>query len=155
MDFQPISKMTLAEWMDLDKRLEDPMENLEEILAILYRPITKHKFDDKVWKAKSYIKTLMGKSEDLFKLYDVEEYDTETREWRKDIFQDLPIEYGLGCLTFFLGFALLLQKDLVRYSPNTTEKMKKMIMEQIEEAVQSLNSTDGSTYFETWKQGKY
>jgi len=97
----------------------------------------------------------MGKSEDLFKLYDVEEYDVETREWRKDIFQDLPIEYGLGCLTFFLGFALLLQKDLVRYSPNTTEKMKMMIMEQIEEAVQSLSSTDGSTYFETWKQGKY
>lgn len=153
--FQPISKMTLAEWMDLDKRLENPMENLEEILAILYRRITTHKFDDKVWKAKSYIKTLMGKSEDLFKLYEVEEYDVETREWRKDIFQDLPIEYGLGCLTFFLGFGLLLQKDLVRYSPNTTEKMKKVITEQIEEAVQSLSSTNGSTYYETWKQGKY
>lgn len=153
--FQPISKMTLAEWMDLDKRLENPMENLEEILAILYRPIKTHKFDDKVWKAKSYIKTLVGKSEDLFKLYEVEEYDVETREWRKDIFQDLPIEYGMGCLTFFLGFGLLLQKDLVRYSPNTTEKMKKMIMEQIEEAVQSLSSTNGSTYYETWKQGKY
>ncbi len=150
--FQPISKMTLGEWMDLDRRLEDPMENIEEILAILYRPITKHKFDDRIWKATSYIKRLVGKSDDLFKLYDLEEYDTETREWRTDIFQDLPIEYALGALSFFLQFGLHLQRDLLQSSPTTTEEMKKLMTSQINQALQSLDSSDGSTYYETWIQ---
>ena len=153
--FQPISKMTLAEWIDIDKRLEDPMANLEELLAILYRPIKTHKFDDLTWKTSSYIRRLIGKPENLFKLYDVEEYDTETREWRKDIFQDLPIEYALGCLSFFLRFSLLLRKDLLRFSPMLEEKDKEMMNLQIEMALQSLSSMDGSTSSGTWTLGKY
>ncbi len=147
--FNNISKMTLGEYMDLDKRMEDPMENMEAILAILYRPITKHKFDDRVWKATSYIKQLVGAPENLFKLYDVEEYDTETREWRTEIFKDLPIEYALGCLSFFLHLNLNLQRDLVAYSPTMEPEMKKLMTSQINQALQSLDSLDGYTSSET------
>lgn len=150
--FQSLSKMTLAEWMDLDRRLKDPLANLEEILAILYRPITKHKFDNRVWKATSYIKRLVGKPEDLFKLYEIDEYDTETREWRADIFQDLPIEYAMGCLSFFLHYGLHLQKDLLAYSLTMSEEMKEIMRNQITEALLLLSSTDGYTSSETSTQ---
>ena len=48
--FQPLSQCNVAEWMDLDRRLENPVENLEEILAILYRPIVKDRFDGMKWR---------------------------------------------------------------------------------------------------------
>lgn len=150
--FQPISKMSLGEWMDLDRRLEDPMGNIEEILAILYRPIKTHKFNDRVWKTTSYIKRLVGASDDLFKLYEVEDYDTETREWRTDIFKDLPIEYALGALSFFLQFGLRLQRDLLQSSPTLEPEMREMMTSQITQALQSLDSMDGSIYYETWIQ---
>ena len=102
--FQPISKMSVAEWIDLDARLKDPVGNMESILAICYRPILSERFDGMEWKVKSFIKTLIGKPENLFKYYEVEEYDNEKRSWREEIFQDLPIEHASGCLSFFWSF---------------------------------------------------
>ena len=111
--FQPLSKMSVGEYADLERRLEDPIGNLEEIMAILYRKITKENFHDFPWKVKSYIRHLQGKPEQLFKLYDVEEYDSELRDLRAEIFKELPIEYALGSLRFFFA----LQSSLIkRYS---------------------------------------
>ena len=90
--FQPISKMAVGEWMDLDRRLDNPLANLEEILAILYRPVVKENFKGLEWKIKDYIRHLKGEPTNLFKMYEVEEYDVEKREWRKEVFSDLPIE---------------------------------------------------------------
>jgi len=147
--FQPLSQCNVAEWMDLDRRLENPVENLEEILAILYRPIVKDRFDGMQWKTMNSIKTLIGKQENMFKYYEIEEYDTEKRDWRADIFQDLPLGVAMGALTFFLGFGLMLQVDLVRSSPNMTKKEKKEMSQAIEKALQSLSISDGSSYYET------
>jgi len=149
--FQPISKMMVGEWMDCDKRLEHPIANLEELMAILYRPVVKENFHDFKWKAKSYIRHLMGKPEQLFKLYEVEEYDTEKRDWRVEIFKDLPIEYAMGALSFFLHFALQLQKDLVISSQDLTENQKQAMVKMLEIAILDLqlpNTTDGSIYSE-------
>jgi len=146
--FQPLSKMSVAEWIDLDGRLKDPVKNLEELMAILYRPITESNFESYTWKVKNYIKTLMGSSESLFKLYDVEEYDAEKRDWRTEVFSDLPISYALGALTFFLGFGMMLQKDLVTSSPELSKEQKKEMISAIELALRSLNTTDGSSYYE-------
>lgn len=147
--FQPLSQMSVSEWIDLDRRLEDPVKNLEEILAILYRPITNDRFDGMEWKIKNNFKTLIGKQENMFKYYTIEDYDTEKRDWRADIFQDLPLGVALGALTFFLGFGMMLQKDLVQSSPNMSQKEKKEMTKAIEQALQSLNTLDGSTYYET------
>ena len=153
--FQPISKMMVGEWMDLDGRLENPIDHLETIMAILYRPVVKENFGDLTWKAKSYIRHLMGKPDDLFKLYEVEEYDTEKRDWRVDIFKDLPIEYALGALTFFLHFGLQLQKDLVISSQELTKEQKKAMTTMLDLVIldlQSQSTTDGSTYSEMLTQ---
>jgi len=150
--FQPISKMSVGEWMDLDRRLDNPIENLEEILAILYRPVVKHNFESLEWKIKDYIRHLKGEPTNLFKLYEVEEYDVEKRDWRKEVFADLPIEYALGALHFFIVFGLQLQRDLATYSPNMTEEERvKMVME-IDEVIKALalgNITPGYISSET------
>ena len=149
--FVPLSKMDVATWIDLDARLKDPVGNLESILAICYRPIVKEKFDGMEWKAKSFIKTLIGKPENLFKYYEVEEYDNEKRTWREEIFQDLPIEYASGALTFFLIWSLVLQRDLIAYSPMKEETRKGLMME-IDKAIKGLQSqtiSDGYIFSET------
>jgi hypothetical protein len=143
--FQPISKMLVAEFIDLDGRLKDPMKNLEELMAILYRPVVNQRFESFEWKVKSYIKTIVGQSENIFKYYDVEEYDSQKRDWRVEVFKDLPISYALGALTFFLQFGLMLQKDLVSSTPNIPMSQKKETMEMLEKAIQSVRTMGGYT----------
>jgi len=147
--FQPLSQMNVSEWIDLDRRLEDPVGNLEQILAILYRPITSDRFDGMEWKVRNGIKTLLGKQENMFKYYEIEDYDVEKRDWRADIFEDLPLGVALGCLTFFLGFGMMLQRDLARYSPTMSPTQKKEMIEMLGKALQSLNTSGGSLYYET------
>lgn len=152
--FQPLSKMNVAEFMDLERRIQDPMGNLVELLAILYRPITSHKFNSLDWMHKSYIKILKGENESMFKYYDVEEYDTETRDWRKDVFKDLPLEYVIGCLNFFLALGMELSISSIISSPALSQTEKETMIEVLEEALLSLNTTDGYTSLETLIQGE-
>ena len=152
--FQPLSKMSVGEWIDLETRMKDPIKNMESILAILYRPVINERFDGMEWKTKSYIKSLVGQQESLFKYYNVEEYDSEKRVWREEIFKDLPIDYALGAYTFFLAFTLHLQRDILTYS-EVEETLKKELTKEIDaviEDLQSPNTMDIGTYYETWKQ---
>ena len=152
--FQPLSKMTVGEFIDLELRSQDPIKNLEEILGILYRPVVKQRFDGMEWKTKSYIKTLVGSAENMFKYYEVEEYDTEKRDYRAEIFKELPIHYALGALNFLLVFVLILQKDIVRSSTEIPEMTKTMLMEELELQIQSLSIGHGSLFLETLTQQK-
>lgn len=150
--FQPMSKMQVGEWVDLDARLSDPLGNLEEILAILYRPVVKDNFKSLEWRVKDYIRHLKGEPTNLFKMYEVEEYDVEKREWRKEVFSDLPIEYALGALHFFIVFGLQLQRDLATYSPNMNEEERtKMVveMDKVIAVLASQSTMDGSMSLET------
>ena len=124
-------------------------------MALLYRPITSHKFEGMEWKVKSYIKTLLGDTESIFKYYEVEEYDTEKRDWRAEIFKDLPIEFAMGALVFFMAIGLNLQQSLVISSPDISPAMKKKMTEDISTALQSLNTTGGSKFSTTQMLGKY
>ena len=142
--FQPISKMSVAEFIDLDARLKDPMKNLEELMAILYRPVINARFESFEWKVKSYIKTIVGQSENIFKYYDVEEYDSQKRDWRVEVFKDLPISYALGALTFFLQVGLMLQRDLVSSTQSIPMTQKKETIQMLDKAIQSLTTMGGS-----------
>ena len=142
--FQPISKMLVAEFIDLDARLKDPMKNLEELMAILYRPVINQRFESFEWKVKSYIKTIVGQSENIFKYYDIEEYDSQKRDWRVEVFKDLPISYALGALTFFLQFGLMLQRDLVSSTQSIPMSQKKETIQMLEKAIQSVTTMGGS-----------
>ncbi len=149
--FQPISKMTVGEFADIDSRIQDPISNIEELLGILYRPVKKHNFEDYTWKVKSYIKHLVGKPDELFSLYEVEDYDTTERDKRAKIFKDLPVEYALGCLSFFLQLGLQLASDSVISSQHNQEEKKelKKMVEGAMKGLQSPNIIPGYTSLET------
>lgn len=103
--YQPLSKMTLAEYIDIDNLTKDRMANMEQILSILYRPIKKHKIKDLTFRVKSSLKLIFTKDkvEHLFNYYDVEEYDNTKRKEQAESFSDFPASVGLGALAFFLG----------------------------------------------------
>jgi len=144
--FQPIHKMSAGEYIDLETRLKDGITKLHEVLAILYRPIKEHKFDSFEWKLKYNYKYVIGKTENLFKYYTLEDYDVEKRTWREEQFKSLPINLALGAYNFFLFVGEKFSKDL-RIS--FLEMYKKMTKKEREEVEQLLNTTDGSTPFIT------
>jgi len=101
--YTPISKMNLGAYADIERLAQHPLDNLEEILAILYRPILKHRFNSIKWHFKHNFKLAIGETENLFNYYEVEKYDNSTRQERAEMLAKyLPATFGLGALSFFL-----------------------------------------------------
>ena len=140
---QPISKMTAGEYIDLEAQLQGG--NVLDVISIIYRPIVEDKFDSFEWKIRNDIKFIQGKAETLFKYYKVEDYDNEKREWRKEIFRDLPMSIALGAYNFFLLIGIQLSNDFLQSSQQLNKKEKKMWKEGMDKVFQSLSISDGST----------
>jgi len=151
--FNPISKLTLGEYTDLERLAKKPQENLEEMMAILYRPITKHKFDGIKWAFKNTFKVKMGEAENLFKYYELEKYNSSKRGEQADKLSVLPAVMGLGALTFFLVLAntSLIGSNLSSMPPN----QQKMTMNEMNQQMASVNIGDGLRQFITSLQHPY
>ena len=141
---QPISKMSAGEYIDLEAQLQGG--NVLDVISIIYRPIVEDKFDSFEWKIRNDIKFIQGKAETLFKYYTVEDYDNEKREWRKEIFKDLPMSIALGAYNFFLLIGIQLSNDFLQSSQMLNKKEKKMWKEGMDKVFQSLNISDGSKH---------
>ena len=126
--FQPLHKMSAGEYIDLETRLKDGVDKINEVLAILYRPISEHNFDGIEWKVKSNYKYAIGKTENLFKYYTLEEYDVEKRNWRVEQFNNLPINLALGAYNFFLFVGVKYSNSLETSGsiPSTTLREKEV-----------------------------
>ena len=125
--FSAVSKMTLGEYMDLERLAKEPNENLEEIMAILYRPITKHSFNGIKWNVIKSFKVGFGKVENLFKYYSIEKYDSSKRAEQADLMATMPVSFALGALAFFLAVASNSLLSTQAYSlPNKKERKKRM-----------------------------
>lgn len=128
--FRPVSKMSLAEYIDLDSLAKNTNDNLTEILALLYRPVTENKLGTGKFTSKSFIKAWAGEIEDPFNYYDIQKYDSNERKVQSQSFKDFPVSVALGALTFFLGSGLSLFQDLktsipgLEINPLMTEKKK-------------------------------
>jgi len=127
---QSISKMSAGEYIDLETQLQKG--DMLGTISILYRPIVSHKFDSLEWKLRNGIKYIQGKAENLFKYYTIEEYDVEKREWRKEIFKNLPVNIALGAYNFFLLIGIQLSNDFLQSSPKLTEEEKLKWKNQME-----------------------
>ena len=151
--FNPISKLTLGEYVDLERLASKSQENLEEIMAILYRPITKHKFNSIKWAFKNTFKIAMGEAENLFKYYELEKYDSSKRGEQANKLGVLPAVMGLGALSFFLvlGSTHSFGSSLSSMPPNQQKKMMKKMNQQMA----SLNIGDGLRQFITSLQHPY
>ncbi len=103
--FSSLSKLSLGEYVDLERLAKKPQDNIEEIMAILYRPITKNRFNGIKWAFKNKHKVALGDAENLFKYYELEEYDSSERSENADKLSVIPASIALGALSFFLVLA--------------------------------------------------
>lgn len=123
--YSSIKKMSLGEYIDLERLCKDPVENLETIAAILYRPITKNKLTSLKYQVKNGIKVARGQQENIFKYYEIEDYDVSKRDMRADEFKAFPIQYINGAMSFFLATAVISSNNM-KASSATKAEMKWM-----------------------------
>ena len=142
---QPISKMNAGEYIDLEKQLQEG--NVLDAISIMYRPIVKDRFNSLEWKIRNNIKFIQGKSEALFKYYTVEDYDNEKREWRKDIFRNLPMSIALGAYNFFLLIGIQSSNSFLQSSQVLSQMEKKEMKEGMDQVFKSI--LDGSSHSTT------
>lgn len=135
--YAALSKLKMGEYLDLDRLTKDPDTNLEQIAALLYRPITKQHFDSLSFKVKNGIKLANNKAENIFNWYELEEYDSEARDRNAVKMKDFPVSYILGGLSFFLGIA---SKSLNNMNPSseTTEEEIQTALESISDGLQQF-----------------
>lgn len=145
--FKSLTSMTTGEYIDLERLAKNPTENLEEIMAILYRPITKNRFSGIKWAFKNTYKVALGEAENLFKYYEIEKYDNNKRAEQAKLMNTLPASIGLGALSFFLvvgtSFSVSSRISLL---PN---KQRKEAMKQMNKQMDSLNIGAGLLHFIT------
>lgn len=93
-----LSDITVGEFADLDKLVSggNAFERLEEVMAILYRPVTSK------WRD----------------FYDIAEYDPKPKD--KEVMKEMPMHVALGAVVFFWSIAERLATDLARSSVRQT-----------------------------------
>ena len=146
--YQHMSKLTLGEYIDLENLVKEPIKNLEQVMAILYRPVLKQSFKSIKWATKMGYKLGVGEVDDLSKYYELEKYDSSKRQDNAEVMKNLPVSYALGALSFFLqvGNSLLLGSEA--YSQAKTKKQKKEILKKISTNL-SMSTGDGLLLFIT------
>jgi hypothetical protein len=133
--YRPVSKMTLGEYIDLERLCKEPNTNLQEIMAILYRPITKNKTKSLKFKFINNLKIAQGTAENLFKYYEVEDYDSADREVNAEKMSSFPVSFALGALSFFLAIATKSLNSTNKFL-KPTEKM--MMTEEMDRLMDNI-----------------
>jgi|TARA_R110000822_G_scaffold154236_1_gene293803 hypothetical protein len=109
--FSPPSKWTLGEWIDAGEFSKNWKTNMNKLMALLYRPITKHNWKTPIWKAKYHFKLLANQPTNPFNVYEVEDYDSSTVDERSEILKNMPINIAQGAMAFFLAIGMELPKS--------------------------------------------
>ena len=144
--FSSMTNLTLGEYGDLERLAKQPQDNIEEIMAILYRPIVKDRLNGVKWAFKNTFKVSLGEAENLFKYYTLEEYDSSKRAEQADKLSVLPASMALGALSFFLGTANLHWiNSLTSLKTLKTDKMKTLLEKQTLEAL--MGTGDGLRHY--------
>lgn len=124
--FRPIHKMSLDEYIDFENLAKDTDKNINQILAIIYRPITSNKLNSNKFIAKQSFKVLSGQIENGFDYYDIEKYDNEIRKERAPQYDNFPASVALGAMGFFLDSKLSLLGSTVFYFPQWESMMNEL-----------------------------
>lgn len=139
--YSNIHQMTLGEYTDLERLCKDTTANLEEIMAVLYRPIKKHIFKDLGFRALHNVRIFTKQLDNPFRWYTLEEYNSDDRLERAEIFKTLPVSMALGSMGFFLALVNQYLANTGIYSQDPVmKKMKKIIVEANEKLFQSFGA---------------
>lgn len=111
--FHPnLHELRLKEFVDLDNKLTNGWETMHEVMAILYRPVTKKKGDK----------------------YRIEDYDFKTAKKRAEMFkEELSVDTVNGAAAFFLNIA-------VGYLNITQQFLDKMNRKQRRKATRQMKN---------------
>lgn len=140
--YSNIDRMSLGEFTDLERLCGKPNENLEEIMAILYRPITKNKIKNLGWRQLHNVMIFTEKIDNPFKWYNIKKYNNEDRMERAELFKGLPVALALGAMGFFLALVNQYLADTGISSKNKTMmEMKEFLTKENERLF--LNIGDG------------
>jgi len=150
--FTPMSKMSLAEYIDLDNLAKDKLTNITDIMSILYRPIKSHKIKNMMFKVKSSLKLIFtrDKVEHLMDYYEVEDYDNSKRRKQATLFDEFPASVALGALSFFLGVGNLSSLDSLTSTQQMSRKERKAMMRK--ETQLYKNIMGGYTRYMSWEK---
>lgn len=142
--FKSIAKMSLGEYVDLEMLSKNPMDNISNIMAILYRPITKNNFNTFKWAFEHGVNVAKGQVEDIFKFYEIEKYDTDKRNDNAELLKSMPASFALGALSFFLQVVALSLKNI----PTSSKKpLSKREIRNIVKETPLINIGDGLALF--------
>jgi hypothetical protein len=139
--YSDIKSMTLGCYIDIENLSKDLKGNLHKIAAILYRPITNHRFDSLKFQVKQRIKMLNNKVENVFDWYEIEKYDSKKRKQREEEFKAFPAHILTGALSFFLSTGSLYLNSIPS-SEILTKKLKREMNWLTMESL-LLNTTGG------------
>ena len=140
--YSDIKNMTLGCYIDIENLCKDLKGNLHKIAAILYRPITKHRFDSIKFIVKQRIKMASNKVENVFDYYELETYDSKERKQREEEFRAFPAHILMGALSFFLSTASLYLNS-TPYSEVISKKLRREMNSLTMESL--LRSTTGGS----------
>ncbi len=142
--YRSMGKMNLGEYIDIDNLSKDIDKNLNQILSLLYRPITSNKIKESKFIYKSTIKALNYEVENVFDYYEIEEYDPNKRKLEASKFDEFPIDIALGGLGFFLDIKAMSLSNSQIYSLKSLETAVKEAMKTLPKRKQRLlNTTAG------------
>ena len=106
-----LSEITLGEYADIETLIKEGIEdNLPELMAILFRPIT-----------------AKGESKDV---YDIEAYDGKIKI-RAEVMKKMSAEQVQSALVFFYGFGMVFLQTMRLYSMEQKQEMKTSQMEPL------------------------
>jgi hypothetical protein len=147
--YRQLSKMQLDEYIDLDTLCQDVQKNIDQIAAILFRPIESHRIKSTKFVVKdTFRRVAYNDSESIFGYYDLVTYSNKTRKEVAEEVKGLPFNLVSGGVNFFLTVGLRYIQDTPTSSlPNLkTLVNKKMNLEKV--LLQS--TTAGSTRYTPW-----
>ena len=106
-----LSEITLGEYADIETLIKEGIEdNLPELMAILFRPIT-----------------AKGESEDV---YDIEAYDGKIKI-RAETMKKMSAEQVQSALVFFYGFGMVFLQTMQLFLAERKQEMKTSQMETL------------------------
>ncbi len=129
--YASIKKSTLGEYIDLENFSKDIEKNLTKVAAILYRPVSKHRFGTLKFAVKQKIKMVKNDVENVFDWYETEDYDSDTLLDRANEFKGFPAHIFLGALSFFLSTVNLYSNDIAYSTGLLTERERKKTEKKI------------------------
>ena len=123
-----MDKANLGEYIDLENLTKDLEINLHKIAALMYRPVTKHRFNTLEFGYKQKVKMVKNDVANVFDFYEVEPYDNDKRKDREEGMKDFPVHIILGAISFFLVTANLYLTTTLSLTEESNNQMERTDM---------------------------